>query len=73
LFTLQYLLIRVMKNLDFINSEDAKTIMHMDQIEIPTFSARMAMCVLAAGPMVFVFPFFQKYFVKGLTMGSIKE
>jgi putative aldouronate transport system permease protein len=32
----------------------------------------MAMTVLAAGPMLFVFPFFQKYFVKGLTLGSLK-
>lgn len=73
LYTLQYLLMRVMKNLDFLNSEYAREILNLDQIEIPTFSARMAMCVLAAGPMVFVFPFFQKYFVQGLTMGSIKE
>jgi putative aldouronate transport system permease protein len=33
----------------------------------------MAMCVLAAGPILVVFPFFQKYFVKGITIGAIKE
>ena len=33
---------------------------------------RFAMAVVAAGPMVFVFPFFQKYFAKGLTIGSVK-
>jgi putative aldouronate transport system permease protein len=32
----------------------------------------MAMAILAGGPMVFIFPFFQKYFVKGLTVGSLK-
>jgi putative aldouronate transport system permease protein len=32
----------------------------------------MAMAVLAAGPMLLVFPFFQKYFVKGLTVGAVK-
>jgi putative aldouronate transport system permease protein len=40
--------------------------------ELPSESARMAMAVLAAGPMMFVFPFFQKYFTKGLLVGSIK-
>ena len=33
---------------------------------------RFAMAVVAAGPMLFVFPFFQKYFAKGLTLGSVK-
>lgn len=33
---------------------------------------RFAMAVVAAGPMMFVFPIFQKYFAKGLTLGSVK-
>jgi putative aldouronate transport system permease protein len=40
--------------------------------DLPNESARMAMCVIAAGPMIFIFPFFQKYFIKGLTVGSVK-
>ncbi len=43
-----------------------------DSMHIPGESMRMAMCILAAGPMVFLFPFFQKYFVKGITIGSVK-
>lgn len=35
-------------------------------------SLRFAMAVIAAGPMTFIFPFFQKYFSKGLTLGSVK-
>ena len=35
-------------------------------------SMRFAMAVVAAGPMCFVFPFFQKYFAKGMTLGSVK-
>ncbi|MGN1099594.1 MAG: carbohydrate ABC transporter permease, partial [Christensenellales bacterium] len=31
-----------------------------------------AMCIIAAGPMVFIFQFFQKYFVEGLVLGSVK-
>ena len=32
----------------------------------------MAMAVVAAGPMLVVFPFFQKYFISGLTVGAVK-
>ncbi|GBG11192.1 hypothetical protein PAT3040_05981 [Paenibacillus agaridevorans] len=72
LFSLQFLLIRVMRNLEFLNTEMARQYLNIDRLNIPTLSARMAMSVLAAGPMLFIFPFFQKYFVKGLTLGSIK-
>ena len=39
---------------------------------IPSESYQMAMCILAAGPMLFAYPFFQKYFVRGLTIGGVK-
>jgi putative aldouronate transport system permease protein len=44
----------------------------MNLASFPSESARMAMCTLAVAPMLMVFPFFQKYFVKGLTVGSVK-
>jgi len=72
MYTLQFLLIRVMRNLEFLNSDYARVHLNLSMIDVPTLSARMAMSVLAAGPMLFVFPFFQKYFVKGLTVGSVK-
>ena len=40
--------------------------------EIPTESFRMAMVIVAVGPMMLLFPFFQKYFVKGMVVGSVK-
>ena len=39
---------------------------------IPAETARMAMAVLVAGPVLFVFPFFQKYFSKGIVTGAVK-
>jgi len=71
---LQYLLMRVLRNMEFLNSEVALQLGIMPTgTEVPTLSARMAMCVIAAGPILVVFPFFQKFFVKGLTLGSVKE
>ncbi len=71
--SLQYLLMKLMSNIEFLNSEDAIRYGAIrGDVEIPTYSARMAMCILATGPIVVAFPFFQKYFVKGLTVGSVK-
>ncbi|GMQ58436.1 carbohydrate ABC transporter permease [Vallitalea sediminicola] len=68
---LQYLLYRIMANVDFLSRQAASSI-GVNVREIPTESLRMAMCVIAAGPMLILFPFFQRYFVKGITVGSVK-
>ena len=39
---------------------------------LPTETVRMAMVVLATLPIVMAYPFFQRYFVQGLTVGSVK-
>jgi putative aldouronate transport system permease protein len=70
--SLQYMLYRIMANIDFLKSALAIQSGLTRGVIIPDQSVRMAMCVLAAGPMLFVFPFFQKYFAKGITVGSVK-
>ena len=40
---------------------------------VPKEGARMALCIIATLPILFVYPFFQKYFIQGLTVGSVKE
>lgn len=70
---LQYLLMTMLRNVEFLNSPEAQQYGLLTGMEtIPVMSVRMAMCVLAAGPILLVFPFFQKYFVKGLTVGAVK-
>jgi len=68
---IQLMLNRIMSNLAFLTSELGRNA-RIDVSKFPNESARMAMCALAAGPMIFVFPFFQKYFIRGLMVGSIK-
>ena len=71
LISLQYLLQRIMTNIQMLRNTDMSTI-DIALADIPGETARMAMAMLVAGPALIVFPFFQKYFVKGLTVGSVK-
>ena len=72
LVSLQYFLQRIMQNINLIKNADAGMAGMLNASEIPTETVRMAMAVVVAGPALFVFPFFQKYFVKGMTVGSGK-
>ncbi|WP_135551384.1 carbohydrate ABC transporter permease [Paenibacillus cymbidii] len=67
LYPLQYLLYAVMENLNMI-----KAMPMAANVVMPGETARMAMAVLATGPIMFAFLFVQRFFVKGLTLGSIK-
>jgi putative aldouronate transport system permease protein len=40
--------------------------------DIPNIGVRMAVAVVAVIPLLIAYPFFQKYFVKGITLGSVK-
>ncbi len=71
--SLQFLLYRIMSNIDFLNSALAQQAGGMlNGASRPTITARMALAVVAAGPMLVVFPFFQRFFVRGLTVGAVK-
>ncbi len=72
---LQYLLIKIESNMEFfINNA---TVMGIDGVEmalnLPKESTKMAIVVIATLPIIFAYPFFQRYFVKGLTIGAVKE
>lgn len=41
-------------------------------MDLPTESVKMATAVVATGPIILLYPFVQKYFVKGLTVGAVK-
>ncbi|MBL4936234.1 carbohydrate ABC transporter permease [Clostridium sp. YIM B02515] len=72
---LQYLLMRIENSMEFLSQNATK--LGVSQIEaaanMPKETAKMAMVVLSTLPIVFAYPFFQKYFVNGLTIGAVKE
>lgn len=73
LYSLQFLLQSIMDNIKLLQELDASGSGRLiDMAQIPSETTRMVMAVVVAGPAVLVFPFFQKYFVKGLTVGSVK-
>jgi len=75
LYTLQFLLQRILREAEFISNLAKENVngFSVDQFaKIPTQSMRFALCIIAAGPMLVIFPFFQKYFTKGLTVGAVK-
>lgn len=67
---LQLFLYNVVSKADFIrNSAAAANIPSQD---IPMESMKMATAVVATGPIILVYPFVQKYFIKGITVGAVK-
>jgi len=75
LYTLQFLLHRILTDAqaaqDMIDNVPPWLVGAFD-FRMPLESLRYAMAVIAAGPMLFVFPFFQKYFSRGLIVGAVK-
>ncbi|MBP3962780.1 carbohydrate ABC transporter permease [Paenibacillus sp. DLE-14] len=73
IINLQYMMYKVLMNLQFLLANaQAGGPSSTEIANLPSESVRMAMCIVGTGPMVFAYPFFQKYFVKGLTVGAVK-
>ena len=70
---LQYMLYRIEKSIQaLLMALGNGSGIDVDVRSIPGQNLLMAMAVVAVGPMLFIFPFFQKYFVSGLTVGAVK-
>lgn len=69
-FPLQYLLYSLLSNAQGVREIASASGVVMPRIPSETY--KMAMAVVAMGPIILLYPFVQRYFVKGITVGSVK-
>ncbi|MBQ7600736.1 MAG: carbohydrate ABC transporter permease [Lachnospiraceae bacterium] len=70
LYTFQNLLNRMIQQVNFLSS--GSTVINSSQVKIPSVGIRMAIATIGVVPLMVMYPFFQKYFAKGLTVGAVK-
>lgn len=69
LYTIQNILNDINTSVQFLATNSVQGVRFGD---IPSTTVRMAIAVIGVLPMIIAYPFFQKYFVKGLTLGGVK-
>lgn len=72
LFPLQYYLYNILSNVNAISSGRIPS-GASGNIMLPAETVKMAVTVITIGPIIFLYPFIQKYFVEGIMTGAVKE
>ncbi|KRF06613.1 sugar ABC transporter permease [Paenibacillus sp. Soil766] len=73
MYPIQFLMLRVLKDVQYIRDNLTIAAQNPELLKnLPNESLQMALAFIAMGPILIVYPFFQKYFVKGLTVGAVK-
>ena len=67
---LQYTLYEIVNKTQALKNSVAGQYINLS--DIPQESVKMANAVLATGPIVLLYPFVQKYFISGITVGAVK-
>lgn len=73
LYPLQYLLFKLNSEMNMISQMQTISGSVVSADLLPTESVKMATAIMTIGPIVFFYPFLQKYFIRGLLIGSVKE
>lgn len=71
-YSLQFTIYTTLNNIRFLleNADKMQGLVNISELPSQTF--RMAMAVVTVGPIIFAYPFFQRFFIKGLTIGAVK-
>ncbi|GFZ94799.1 sugar ABC transporter permease [Paenibacillus marchantiophytorum] len=71
-FSLQYVMQKTLMDIQFLSQQSGTGNASALLATTPTETMRMAMAIIGVGPIVLAYPFFQRYLVKGLTIGAVK-
>jgi putative aldouronate transport system permease protein len=73
-FNLQYTIYTTLNNIRFLKDMASQVggNFNISVAELPSETFRMGMAVLTVGPIILAYPFFQRYFIRGLTIGAVK-
>lgn len=69
-YSIQYILYKMMANIQFLASNATSSM--ASHVVLPTQTIKMAITCIAIGPIMLMYPFIQKHFVKGVTVGALK-
>ena len=73
LFSLQNYLNRILLDIQFMTQSMAGSAEAANALgKMPTITVRMAIAVIGILPLMIIFPFFQSYFARGMTVGAVK-
>lgn len=72
LYSIQLLLMKIMNNIQALRTNSNASLLGTGAVSLPGTSIRMAMAVIGILPIVIIYPFVQKYLVKGVVVGAVK-
>jgi len=72
LYGIQQLLIRILDNIQFLKSGTAASVVGTVVVDLPGAAVRMALAVVGILPILIVFPWLQKYLIRGMVVGAVK-
>ena len=72
LYSIQQLLMKIMNNIQALRTNSNAALLGTGSVDLPGTSIRMAMAVIGILPIMLVYPFVQKYLVKGVVVGAVK-
>ena len=72
LYSMQVLLMKIQRNLDQLRQQAQNGSGTVNMADLPSTSVRMALTVMGILPVMIIYPFLQRYFVKGITIGAVK-
>ncbi|MEG0692708.1 MAG: ABC transporter permease subunit, partial [Oscillospiraceae bacterium] len=72
LFSIQNMLNTMLQDVRFLASGGGGSNASEIAANMPSVGIKMAIAVVGALPVMVIYPFFQKYFVKGITIGAVK-